>query len=64
MQTLSFSSELDTRRVKAGVSLLLQCTSTLDHGAPVQAVAFLPGGALLATAGGTEIRSARPLLAV
>ena len=39
---------------------LLQCTSTLDHGAPVEAIAFLPGGALLATAGGTEIRSGPP----
>lgn len=29
---------------------------TLDHGAPVEATVFLPGGSLLATAGGTEIR--------
>jgi WD40 repeat protein len=34
----------------------VQCTMTLDHGAPIEATAFLPGGALLATAGGTEIR--------
>lgn len=33
-----------------------QCTMTLDHGAPVEATLFLPGGSLLATAGGTEIR--------
>ena len=33
-----------------------QCTMTLDHGAPVEAVTFLPGGSLVATAGGTEIR--------
>ncbi|CAK0783260.1 hypothetical protein CVIRNUC_006459 [Coccomyxa viridis] len=33
-----------------------QCTMTLEHGAPVEATAFLPGGSLLATAGGTEIR--------
>ncbi|BDA47532.1 U3 small nucleolar RNA-associated protein 15 homolog [Coccomyxa sp. Obi] len=33
-----------------------ECTMTLDHGAPVEATVFLPGGSLLATAGGTEIR--------
>ena len=33
-----------------------QCTMTVEHGAPVEATAWLPGGSLLATAGGTEIR--------
>lgn len=40
-------------------SLSAQCPMTLDHGAPVEATVFLPGGSLLATAGGTEIRSAQ-----
>ena len=39
----------------------MQCTMTLEHGAPVEATAFLPGGSLLATAGGTEIRCLQPL---
>ena len=34
----------------------LQCVMTLEHGAPVEATVFLPGGSMLATAGGTEIR--------
>ena len=42
--------------IVTGVCCHAQCTMTLDHGSPVEATAFLPGGALLATAGGTEIR--------
>ncbi len=38
------------------VHVRLQCVMTMEHGAPVEATAWLPGGSLLATAGGTEIR--------
>ena len=31
---------------------------TMEHGAPVEATAWLPGGSLLATAGGTEMKCA------
>ena len=36
----------------------MQCVMTMEHGAPVEATAWLPGGSLLATAGGTEIKCA------
>ena len=32
------------------------CVATFDHGAPVEALAWLPGGALLASAGGRTVR--------
>ena len=32
------------------------CVATFDHGAPVEALAWLPGGALLASAGGRTVK--------
>lgn len=47
------------------------CVATFDHGAPVEALAWLPGGALLASAGGRTVklwdclgRSRRPVAEV
>ncbi|KAL4450608.1 hypothetical protein ABPG77_000964 [Micractinium sp. CCAP 211/92] len=33
----------------------LQCLASVDHGAPIESVAFFPSGSLLVTAGGTDI---------
>jgi U3 small nucleolar RNA-associated protein 15 len=32
-----------------------QCSMSLDHGAPVEDVAFFPSGGLLVSAGGTSL---------
>ncbi|KAL4433601.1 hypothetical protein ABPG75_000042 [Micractinium tetrahymenae] len=33
----------------------LRCLASVDHGAPIESVAFFPSGSLLVTAGGTDI---------
>ena len=55
----------------SGSSSAPACVATFDHGSPVEALAWLPGGALLASAGGRSVklwdclgRSRRPVAEV
>lgn len=41
--------------VRAGGGSSGGCSMSLDHGAPVEDLAFFPSGGLLATAGGTSV---------